>query len=93
MALLTNIGLLVISYFGVPETLLLKIITVVIALIFFFTVWKAQQLLKTITEYNGKPIEIPIFIIMTGGFPFYFLFYIFNRIYVNRLDTSPNTKV
>jgi len=93
LALLSNIGLLFVSYFGIPETLLLKIITVVIALIFFFTVWKSQQLLKTITEYNGKTIEIPLFIIVTGGFPFYFLFYIFNRIYVNQLDKSPNTKV
>ena len=93
LALVTNLGLLVISYFGMPDTLLVIIITAVIAIIFFFLVWKAQQLLKTLTDHNGKPIDIPLFIIIAGGFPFYFLFYVYNRIFVNQLDTAPNTKV
>jgi lipopolysaccharide export system permease protein len=93
VALVANIGLLIISYFGMPETLLMISITAVSAVIFFFTVWKAQQLLKTLTEQNGKSIDIPLFFIIAGGFPFYFLFFVYNRIFVNQLDTTPNTKV
>lgn len=91
LALVANIALLIIAFFGMPETLVMIIITAVLALLMLFSIWKAQLYLNILGNRIGKAVDIPLFIIIAGGFPFYSLFYVYNRNFVNQLIAETNT--
>jgi lipopolysaccharide export system permease protein len=92
-ALISNILLIGVFFFGKPDTLALIIIVVAIAAALFFSLYKAQQSLTTIGIRANKNIDIPLLVLLAAGFPFYFLFYIYNRILVNQLISESNTTV
>ncbi len=93
VALVSNILLIGLFAFGKPDTLVMIIIAAISAVSLFFSLFKAQQALTTLGIRANKNIDIPLLVIIAAGFPFYFLFYIYNRILVNQLNTESNTTV
>jgi lipopolysaccharide export system permease protein len=72
-------------------TPLLKAVGIGIAVLFLGVVYASQRLLARFYDFSPKRQELPTFIVLLGGFPFFSLFYVFNRIAVREL-VSPNTK-
>jgi len=92
-ALVSNIFLIGLFFMGKPDTLVLIIIAVILAATLFFSLYKAQQSLTTIGIRTNKKVDIPLLVLLAAGFPFYFLFYIYNRIWVNQIISESNTSV
>ncbi len=93
IALFSNILLIGLFAFGKPDTLVLIISALVLGALLFFSLFKAQQSLHALCLRAHKNTDIPLFVILTAGFPFYFLFYIYNRIFVKQLISESNTTV
>jgi lipopolysaccharide export system permease protein len=91
--LLSNILLIGLFFWGKPDTLVLITIAVVLAASLFFSLYKAQQTLTALGTRAHKNIDIPLFVLLLAGFPFYFLFYGYNRIVVKQLISATNTTV
>ncbi len=93
IALVSNILLIAVFFWGKPDTLIMIIMAAVIAVSLFFSVYKSQQALTTLGIRADKNIDIPLFVLLLAGFPFYFLFYGYNRLLVNQLISESNTTV
>lgn len=93
IGLVSNILLIGVFFWGKPDTLAMIIIATVIAVSLFFSLYKAQQALTTLGVRATKNIDIPLFVLLLAGFPFYFLFYGYNRTLVNQLISESNTTV
>jgi len=93
VALLSNILLIGLFFLGKPDTLALIIIAVVMAAVLFFSLFKAQQALTTLGIRANKNIDIPLFVLLLAGFPFYFLFYVYNKTLVKLFISESNTTV
>ena len=73
---------------GVTNNIALLITTLVIAGIFYFTLFKSQQQLMKISDKANKTVDLNLFIILAAGFPFYPLFYIYNRQFVYKINSA-----
>jgi lipopolysaccharide export system permease protein len=93
VGLVSNLLLIGVFFWGQPDTLVLIIIAAVLAMALFFSLYKSQQALTALGLRTHKPIDIPLFVLLLAGFPFYFLFFIYNRILVNQLISTTNTTV
>lgn len=93
MGLLSNIILFVIFFWGIPDTSVIIILAGVIAVMLFFSLYKTQQALTALAVKANKKTDIPLLVLLAAGFPFYFLFYIYNRIFVKQLIATINTTV
>ncbi len=93
IGLVSNMLLIGLLFLGKPDTLVLIIITAVLAIALFFSIYKAQQAITTLGLRTNKTIDIPLFVLLLAGFPFYFLFYGYNRILVKQLISATNTTV
>ena len=77
--------LLGISFFGKPENLFSIIIVFVIAGIFYTALFKSQQLLDEIGTIMNKKVDINLYLVVMAGFPFFILFYFYNRSYLKEV--------
>ncbi|NNT71558.1 YjgP/YjgQ family permease [Flavobacterium sp. IMCC34852] len=93
VGLLSNLILLGVFFWGKPDTLVIIIIAAVVAMALFFSLYKAQQALRTLAAKANKKADIPLLALLAAGFPFYVLFYVYNRILVKQLITTTNTTV
>ncbi len=93
VGLCSNILLLGILFWGKPDTLVLLIIAMAIAILLFFSLYKSQQALTALAARTHKTPVVPLLVILTAGVPFYFLFYIYNRNLVKQLSSETNTTV
>jgi len=84
-ALIINIFFLAMLISGLLEGILLKISSIILILIFIVVLLKAQQSLSKIGAINNKKIDISTLIVLLGGFPFYILFYLYNRDFLNNI--------
>ncbi len=84
----SNIILFGLFFWGKPYTLVITLVAAVFALALFVSIYKAHQTLTTLAAKNNKKAEIPLFVLLTAGFPFYFLFYIYNRILIKQLQNN-----
>lgn len=91
IALSANIILLAILLSGLFEEILLLSICAIVASLFFAALFKSQQSLNKISSIHGKSIDINFLTILLGGFPFYILFYIYNRDFLNNTLSKNNT--
>lgn len=85
IALVSNILLLVTVGFGFIEGIAFIALTIVLALLFFGSLWKSQQIINRITTAHHKTTDLQLITVLLGGFPFYSLFYIFNISYLKEL--------
>jgi lipopolysaccharide export system permease protein len=88
IGLLGNVLLVGLFFWGTPDTLALIIQAAVMAIGLYFSLYKAQQTLKTVTARANTNTDIPLLALLAAGFPFYFLFYIYNRILVKQLQNN-----
>ena len=77
---------------GITDNIALLIATLVIAGIFYFTLFKSQQQLIKISDNANKKVDLNLFIILAAGFPFYPLFFIYNKLFIQQINlASKNT--
>lgn len=86
IALITNLLLLALLLSGLLEGIVLLSICGIIALLFFAALFKSQQSLNKISSMYGIIIDINFITLLLGGFPFYLLFYLYNRDFLNTLS-------
>ena len=77
--------LLGISFLGKPETIVSIIIVMVIAVIFYSVLIKSQKLLDEIGTIMGKKVDLNVYLVIAAGFPFFILFYFYNRSYLKEV--------
>lgn len=78
--------------FGKGENIVMLSISIVTALLLYFLLFKAQQSLQLIGNKTDTKIDIHLFIILAAGFPFYPLFYVYNKIFVTQLISELKNK-
>lgn len=93
LALITYLILLGIALSGVLEGTVLTITALVIGAGFYFMLYKSQTLLQSIGNKTNADIDLNILIVLLGGFPFYPLFYFYNRMNLNAILSNNNTTV
>ncbi len=74
------------------ENIIIQISAVLIAVLFYFMVYKSQMILQTIGKQTDKRIDLKSHIVFLGSFPFFPLFYLYNRIYLKELVSLSNNK-
>ena len=62
---------------------------IVLSVVFYFMVYKTQQVLKT----TGYKIDLKDPIVLLGAFPFYPLFYMYNTLYLKEILSESNKNV
>ncbi|MBF6642140.1 LptF/LptG family permease [Flavobacterium sp. J49] len=93
VGLLSNLLLIGVFFLGKPDTLVLKLLAAVLAIALFFSLYKTQQALTALAAKADRKADIPLLVLLAAGFPFYFLFFVYNRILVKQLITATNTTV
>ena len=74
------------------ENIVAQISTILIAFLFYFMVYKSQTILQTIGKQTNKRIDLKNHIVFLGSFPFYPLFYLYNRICLKEIVSLSNNK-
>lgn len=74
-----------ISFLGKPETIVSIITVIVIAVIFYSALFKSQQLLDEIGTIMDKKVDLNLYLVIAAGFPFFILFYFYNRSYLKEV--------
>ena len=74
-----------ISFLGKPETIVSIIIVMVIAVIFYSALFKSQKLLDEIGTIMDKKVDLNLYLVIAAGFPFFILFYFYNRSYLKEV--------
>jgi lipopolysaccharide export system permease protein len=92
IALISYVGLLVLLVLGKTDSVLLLIASLLVAAVFYFMLFKAQQQLLKMANQTNTTIDLHLFVLLAAGFPFYILFYLYNKLFVNSLIlASKNT--
>ncbi len=81
------VALLFLSLSGILEGSALLFVTILLAGAFYFTVYKAQTLLQLIGNQHKIKSDLKTLIVLLGAFPFYPLFYFYNRIHLKAVST------
>ncbi|QBZ98830.1 hypothetical protein GS03_02341 [Flavobacterium sangjuense] len=74
-----------ISSLGKPETIISIILAFVVAGVFYTALFKSQQLLDEIGTIMDKKVDLNIYLVVAAGFPFFILFYFYNRSYLKEV--------
>jgi lipopolysaccharide export system permease protein len=85
VALTAYFVLLAIAGYGITESKLLTIAGIGIGLLFYGTLFLSQQIIRKIALAHGHKTDLNTFIVLLGGFPFFILFYLFNRSFLTTL--------
>jgi lipopolysaccharide export system permease protein len=93
IALGTYVIGLALSTLGKPSTLTEIILEAVLALVFYTTVFKSQSLLDEMGTIMGKKIDLNLYLVLFAGFPFFILFYFYNRSYLKEVLSGFNKNV
>lgn len=87
-ALIANVLLLAVLISGLLEGTVLIAVSIVLALAFFAVLFKSQQALSQLAANYGRTLDITILTLFLGGFPFYILFYLYNRDFLNNTKNT-----
>ena len=85
VTLATYFIMLGISIIGRPSTVISIILALVVASIFYSTLFKSQQLLDEIGTITGRKVDLNLYLVVAAGFPFFILFYFYNRSYLKEV--------
>ena len=92
IALISYVGLLVLLVLGKTDSVLVLIASILMALVFYLMLFLAQQQLLKMGNQTNTTIDLHLFVLLAAGFPFYILFYLYNKLFVNKLIlASKNT--
>ena len=92
VALVAYLVLLGISFLGKPETIIAIVSTLIVAAIFYSALFKAQLLLNEIGIILNKKVDLNIYLVVAAGFPFFILFYFYNRSYLKDVVSKFNKR-
>jgi len=82
--------LIILAFTSAFEGSAFVILVAIIGCLFYFTIYKSQTVLLSIGEQAKNQPDLNSIIVLLGAFPFYPLFYFYNRIYLKEVQ---NTKV
>ena len=88
LALIANVLLLAVLISGLFEGTVLMIVSGVLALAFFAVLFKSQQALSKIASIQDRNLDLHIVTLLLGGLPFYILFYLYNRDFLNNTKNT-----
>jgi lipopolysaccharide export system permease protein len=91
-ALVGYLALLILALSGLLEGTALMISAIAISCVFYFAVYKSQAALLSIGSPANTTPDLKPGIVLLGAFPFYPLFYCYNRIYLKEALSSSNTE-
>ena len=92
IALISYVGLLVLLVLGKTDSVLVLIASILMALVFYLMLFLAQQQLLKMGNQTNTTIDLHLLVLLAAGFPFYILFYLYNKLFVNKLIlASKNT--
>ena len=92
VALVAYLVLLGISFLGKPETIIAIVSTLIVAVIFYSALFKSQLLLNEIGIILNKKVDLNIYLVVAAGFPFFILFYFYNRSYLKEVVSKFNKR-
>ena len=92
VALVAYLVLLGISFLGKPETIIAIVSTLIVAAIFYSALFKSQLLLNEIGIILNKKVDLNIYLVVGAGFPFFILFYFYNRSYLKDVVSKFNKR-
>ena len=92
IALVAYLVLLGISFLGKPETIIAIVSTLIVAAIFYSALFKSQLLLNEIGIILNKKVDLNIYLVVAAGFPFFILFYFYNRSYLKDVVSKFNKR-
>lgn len=72
------------------ESWFLLLLTLLNAIVFYAIVFRAQQLIDEIGTVSGRKIDLNMYLVITAGYPFYILFYFYNRSYIKEVISEFN---
>lgn len=90
-SLFTIIGylsLLVFAFWTDIKDSIIVVPFIIIVISFYFTLYKTQSLLHKIGTQTNKMVDLKTIIVLLGAFPFYPLFYFYNKIYLKKVKTK-----
>ena len=92
VALVAYLVLLGISFLGKPETIIAIVSTLIVAAIFYSALFKSQLLLNEVGIILNKKVDLNIYLVVAAGFPFFILFYFYNRSYLKDVVSKFNKR-
>ena len=84
MALVSNIILLVLFFFEMINTPLLVGVACTLGLLLLWGSFKSHQCLSKLGKMTQNNYDIPLIVLLLAGFPFYFLFYGYNSLWIKQ---------
>ncbi len=95
-SLFTIIGylvLLVLAFWTEIKDTIIVVSFIIIGIGFYFTVYKTQSLLQKIGTQTNKMVDLKTIIVLLGAFPFYPLFYFYNKMYLKEVQSKSHTQL
>jgi uncharacterized protein YacL len=80
--------LLVLAFWTEIKDTIIVLSFIIIGIGFYFTVYKTQSLLQKIGTQTNKMIDLKTIIVLLGAFPFYPLFYFYNKMYLKEVQSK-----
>ena len=84
MALVSNIILLVLFFFEMINTPLVIGVSCALGLLLLWGSFKAHQSLSKLGKITQNHYDLPLIVLLLAGFPFYFLFYGYNSLWIKQ---------
>jgi lipopolysaccharide export system permease protein len=84
IALVTNIILLLLFFFKMNDTTLFIGVACALGILLLFSSFKSYQCVSNLGKITQNHYDIPLMVLLLAGFPFYFLFYGYNRFWIKQ---------
>ena len=91
-SLLGYFTLLLLLFLADLQNTIIVVSLVIIGVSFYVTLYKTQSVLQKIGTQTNYLVDLKTFIVLLGAFPFYPLFYIYNRIYLKEVQFNYHTQ-
>jgi lipopolysaccharide export system permease protein len=91
-SLLGYFTLLLVLFLADIHNIIIVVSIVIIGVGFYVTLYKTQSVLQKIGTQTNNLVDLKTFIVLLGAFPFYPLFYIYNRIYLKEVQSNYHTQ-
>jgi len=75
------------------DSIILLVLTILNAIVFYATLFRTQQLIDEIGTVSGRKIDLNMYLVVAAGYPFYILFYFYNRSYIKEVIAEFNKNV
>jgi lipopolysaccharide export system permease protein len=91
-SILVYFALLLVLFLADIQNKIILVSLLILGIGFYVTLYKTQSVLQKIGAQINNPVDLKNFIVLLGAFPFYPLFYIYNRIYLKEVQSNYHTK-